>query len=191
MSTFPQNPFEILNPNVRWALSQEELKEKAYEQLLPPLVHKIRVAVNEWRERDYKGASDTTKALLNFWFNTEHKDNGTFFRYYFAQREAIESIIYVYEVARARDKYELMRFDSSGRISTAVQDKGSARIKNFISLRKAKPLVANNQSYLVRKRVFLLKSLATINSNLNLPRFLKIVQTLFPLVKIIQHLILK
>jgi hypothetical protein len=36
MSTFPQNPFEILNPNVRWAPSQKELKERAYEQLLLP-----------------------------------------------------------------------------------------------------------------------------------------------------------
>ncbi|MCK4385109.1 MAG: DEAD/DEAH box helicase family protein, partial [candidate division Zixibacteria bacterium] len=121
MNSFPQNPFQILDPNVRWAPSQEDLQEKAYEQLIPPLVYKIRLAVKEWRDSDYLGASDTTKALLQFWFKDEgHKKNGDVFRYYFAQREAIESIIYLYEIAKAKDKYELMRFDSSGRISTGM-----------------------------------------------------------------------
>ena len=132
MNEFPQNPFQILDPNIRWAPSQEDLQEKAYEQLIPPLVYKIRLAVKEWRDSDYSGASDTTKALLKFWFKPDGhlsvpskarqagKKNGHFFQYYFAQREAIESIIYLYEVAKARDKFELMRFDSSGRISTGM-----------------------------------------------------------------------
>ena len=47
MNEFPQNPFEILDPNIRWAPSQEDLKEKAYEQLIPPLVYKIRLEVKE------------------------------------------------------------------------------------------------------------------------------------------------
>jgi len=116
-----QNPFQILDPGIRWAPSQEDLKEKAYEQLIPPLVYKIRLALKEWRDSDYSGASDTTKALLQFWFKlTGHKKNDHVFQYYFAQREAIESIIYLYEVAKARDKFELMRFDSSGRISTGM-----------------------------------------------------------------------
>ncbi|MCD6153235.1 MAG: DEAD/DEAH box helicase family protein [Syntrophobacterales bacterium] len=121
MSEFPQNPFQILDPNIRWAPSQEDLQEKAYEQLIPPLVYKIRLALKEWRDSSYSGASDTTKALLQFWFKPDgHKKNELVFQYYFAQREAIESIIYLYEVAKARDKYELMRFDLSGRISTGM-----------------------------------------------------------------------
>ena len=36
------------------------------------------------------------------------------FQYYFAQREAIETIIWLYEVAKAKDKYDLIRYDSSG-----------------------------------------------------------------------------
>ena len=121
MNTFPQNPFEILDPDIRWAPSKEDLQEKAYEQLIPPLVYKIRQAVKEWRDSDYSGASDTTKALLQFWFKPDgHKKNEHVFQYYFAQREAIESIIYLYEVAKARDKFDLMRFDSSGRISTGM-----------------------------------------------------------------------
>ena len=58
---------------------------------------------------------------MHFWFKPDgHKKNDHIFQYYFAQREAIESIIYLYEIARARDKFELMRFDSSGRISTGM-----------------------------------------------------------------------
>jgi len=121
MNKFPQNPFEILDPNIRWAPSQEDLQEKAYEQLIPPLVYKIRMAVKGWRDSDYSGASDTSKALLQFWFKPDgHKKNDHIFQYYFAQREAIESIIYLYEIAKARDKFELIRFDSSGRISTGM-----------------------------------------------------------------------
>ncbi|MCK4816188.1 DEAD/DEAH box helicase family protein, partial [bacterium] len=118
---FPQNPFQVLDPNIRWAPSQEDLQEKAYEQLIPPLVYKIRLAVKEWRDSDYSGASDTTKALLfnrEHWIEKEGRKNKL--QYYFAQREAIESIIYLYEVVKARDKYELLRFDSSGRISTGM-----------------------------------------------------------------------
>ncbi|MFH1931342.1 MAG: DEAD/DEAH box helicase family protein [Pseudomonadota bacterium] len=121
MNEFPQNPFQILDPNIRWAPSQDNLFQKAYEQLIPPLVYKIRLAVKEWRDSYYSGVSETTKALLQFWFKPDgHKKNGSVFQYYFAQREAIESIIYLYEIAKAKDKYELMRFDSSGRISTGM-----------------------------------------------------------------------
>ena len=65
---------------------------------------------------EYKGASETARTLLNFWFNTPHP-NG--FRFYFSQREAIESVIYLYEVAQARDKYALVtKFDSSNELNT-------------------------------------------------------------------------
>jgi len=121
---FPESPFRILDPSQRWAPSKEDLGEQAYEKLLPPLVHKIRIAVKEWRESSYRGASKTSKALLEHWFQREHfyteNDEQKQFRYYFAQREAVESVIYLYEIAEARDKYELMKFDSSGRVSTGM-----------------------------------------------------------------------
>ena len=44
------------------------------------------------------------------------------FRYYFAQREAIETIIYLYEAKRVKDKFDLMRFDSSGAITPGQFD---------------------------------------------------------------------
>jgi type III restriction enzyme len=44
------------------------------------------------------------------------------FQYYFAQREALETIIYLYDVINVKDKYDLMRFDSSGAVSTGMFD---------------------------------------------------------------------
>jgi type III restriction enzyme len=124
MPTFPKNPFTILDPSIRWvpAVTGDDLFNTAQETLLPPMVHKIRTEVKEWRERNYEGASVTSKQLLQFWFNTPHQAAENEFRFYFAQQEAIESIIYLYEVAKARDKYELIKYDSLGRVSPGMFD---------------------------------------------------------------------
>ena len=123
------DPFKILSPNERWAPSQSQMAlfQNEYEKLLPPLVYKIRLAVEKWRDDNYKGASVTSKSLLNFWFNHDHQIGKTKFSFFFAQREAIESIIYLYEIAKAKDKYDLMRFDSSGRVSTGMFDESWTR----------------------------------------------------------------
>lgn len=69
---FPTSPYEILPPDQRWFPAAENLRETAYEKLLPPLVAKIRVAVSEWRASGYLGAFETSKALLAWWFETDH-----------------------------------------------------------------------------------------------------------------------
>jgi len=68
-----------------------------------PIAQNLRSAVRDWREGFYAGASDTTRYLLNHWFNRSHRkkaDNGEEypFNYYFCQREAIETLIYLKEV---------------------------------------------------------------------------------------------
>ncbi|MBK9212014.1 MAG: DEAD/DEAH box helicase family protein [Saprospiraceae bacterium] len=126
---FQPNPYQIMAPSERWAPSQSQMdaSQNAYDKLLPPLVNKIRLAVAKWRDEDYLGASQTSKSLLNFWFNEEHIIGQTKFSFFFSQREAIESIIYLYEIVKAKDKYELMRFDSSQRISTGMFDENWTR----------------------------------------------------------------
>jgi len=62
----------------------------------------LRVAVKEWRNAFYAGASDTTRHLLNYWFERSHRKTTLSgedfeFRYYFCQREAIETLIYLKE----------------------------------------------------------------------------------------------
>jgi type III restriction enzyme len=62
---------------------------------------KIKKAIVSWRMEGYKGASEITKRLLTFWFLEDHYDaSGKIFKFWDAQREAIEALIYVYEVAK-------------------------------------------------------------------------------------------
>jgi type III restriction enzyme len=122
---FPKSPHTILDPKIRWFPADEVLREQGYEKLLPPLVAELRKKVKTWRDSGYDGASGTSKSLLKWWFQTEHyipKTNGetSEFKYYFAQREAIETVIYLYEVVKVKDKYDLIRFDSSGAVSAGM-----------------------------------------------------------------------
>ena len=71
-SNFPKSPHEILSPELRWFPADEALREKGYEKLLPPLVVELRKRVKEFRDSDYNGASETSKSLLRWWFQTEH-----------------------------------------------------------------------------------------------------------------------
>lgn len=77
---------------------------------LLPLEQRIKSAAAAWRERGYGGASPVTKRLLEFWFVEDHflKD-GSEFRLYRAQREAIEALVYAYEVCRYYNLYSLSR----------------------------------------------------------------------------------
>lgn len=68
-----------------------------------PCVPGIRKKVEEWRDGGYKGVSDTTRILLNYWFKTDHRPRGgPKFAYHYFQREAVETLIYLYEVAKVR-----------------------------------------------------------------------------------------
>lgn len=129
---FPLSPYEQLIPVQRWFPADEALRSTAYEKLLPPLVAKVREEVFAWRTNRYVGASATSAALLHHWFETEHlieNADGSLspFRYYFAQREAVETVIWLFEVRRARDKYDLLRFDASGAVSSGMFDEAWPR----------------------------------------------------------------
>jgi type III restriction enzyme len=68
-----------------------------------PCVPGIREKVKTWREGGCKGITDTTRILLNYWFQTDHKlPDGRKFKYHPFQREAVETLIYLYEVAKVR-----------------------------------------------------------------------------------------
>lgn len=74
------------------------------------IVQRLREEVATWRQTEYAGASDTTRELLYHWFHTDHLvagagggaapsgTDGATFSYYFCQREAIETLVYLYEV---------------------------------------------------------------------------------------------
>ena len=124
---FPDSPHAILDPELRWFLADETLRESSAEKLMPPLVAQLRRQVQAFRSSGYAGASPTSRSLLNWWFEEPHlleQSDGSAveFRYFFAQREAVETVIYLYDVVGVRDKYDLMRFDSTGAVSTGMFD---------------------------------------------------------------------
>jgi type III restriction enzyme len=129
---FPSSPYSILDPEIRWFPADEALRDTSADKLMPPLVPTLRKRVKEWRESGYVGATQTSKSLLNWWFNTPKlwpQPDGTLgdFQYYFAQREAIETIVYLYDVVGAKDKHDLMRFDATGVVSGSMFDESWRR----------------------------------------------------------------
>ncbi|MEA3364713.1 MAG: DEAD/DEAH box helicase family protein, partial [Candidatus Hydrogenedentes bacterium] len=124
---FPDSPHAILDPDIRWFPADEALRETSMEKLMPPLISQLRRKVKEFRDGGYVGAADTSRSLLNWWFNTPHmlqQAGGTMiqFQYYFAQREALETIVYLYDVAGVQDKHDMMRFDATGLVSGSMFD---------------------------------------------------------------------
>ena len=75
------------------------------------LVPKIRSEVNRWREEGYPGVSEVTLRLFEYWFQEDHAVFGypIPFRFYFCQREAIETLVWLVEAARQRDVQELVK----------------------------------------------------------------------------------
>lgn len=85
----------------------------------------VRAEVDDWRRGMYAGASDTARTLLQHWFTHDHVVTGPDgteqpFSYYFCQREAVETLIYLYEVRRIRRLAGLMAEFSSGDSETAA-----------------------------------------------------------------------
>ena len=93
-------------------------KARSNEQTLFDITPQLRTAacvpaikreVADWRAAGYPGVTNTTKQLLNHWFHSDHRlRNGRAFTYHQSQREAIESLVYVWEVARVWSRKELL-----------------------------------------------------------------------------------
>jgi type III restriction enzyme len=75
-----------------------------------PVVPSLYTAVRAWaRYNAYQGVTDTTRELLNHWFETDHTLwNGQPFTYHAFQREAIETLIYLWEVEQLRQQTALL-----------------------------------------------------------------------------------
>jgi type III restriction enzyme len=62
-------------------------------------VNNLRDEVRRWREDSpsYKGTSNVTRRLLEWWFERDEERKAQRKRFFFCQQEAIESVIYLYE----------------------------------------------------------------------------------------------
>jgi len=96
-------PTDILHPDQR-------KPSKAY------LADGIRKAIFTWRQQSYPGVTATTKRLLQFWFDEDHIVEREPCEFWFCQREAVESLIYVYEVLKKRIFIDLAREFGKGPI---------------------------------------------------------------------------
>jgi len=78
-------------------------------------VNGVRARVDAWRAQGYPDASSTTRRLLVFWFADEHRsEDGQPFRFYFCQREAVETFIYLTEIEPVRGLKDLLEFAEHG-----------------------------------------------------------------------------
>ncbi len=130
---FPSDPHLVLDPSQRWLPDPRRTDGSGNDLLLPPMVAQLRQHVQRFRQASYAGASATSQALLHWWFLEPHllpnaDSNLEEFCYFFAQREAIETIIYLLEVANVTDKFDLLRFDSSGEVSANFFDEDWLRL---------------------------------------------------------------
>jgi type III restriction enzyme len=78
-------------------------------------VNGVRAHVDAWRAQGYAGASATSRRLLGFWFADEHRTtDGGPFRFYFCQREAVETFIYLTEIEPVRGLKDLLEYAEHG-----------------------------------------------------------------------------
>lgn len=80
-----------------------------------PLVEALRHEVGAWRaDGRYDGARPTTRRLLEHWFLDQHQTtDGDPFSFYFCQREAVETLIYLHEVVGIRSAQGMFaRYDA-------------------------------------------------------------------------------
>src|SRR5881397_1449778 len=69
----------------------------------------LREAAKAWRADGYKGTTATTSLLLNYWFSNDHRlPSGRPFVWHASQREAIETLIFVWEAEKIRTRRELL-----------------------------------------------------------------------------------
>lgn len=129
-SDFPTSPYAILDPKLRW-YPGAETDQSEIGKLIPPLVQKIREGVHAWRAAGYPGISNTSYALLRHWFLEDHisstPDGETNFQYYFAQREAVETAIWLFEHEEARTPSSLIGYTSINSISPGMFEENWTR----------------------------------------------------------------
>jgi type III restriction enzyme len=127
---FPTSPYAILDPKLRW-YPGAETDEAEIGKLIPPLVQKIREGVHTWRLAGYPGISKTSYSLLSHWFLEDHisitPDGEVNFQYYFAQREAVETAIWLFEHEQAKTPASLIGYTSIESISTGMFEENWTR----------------------------------------------------------------
>jgi type III restriction enzyme len=89
----------------------DDLSASAAE--LNEVVNQLREDVRTWREAGYSGTAVVTRRLLEWWFERDEERLAIAQRFFFCQQEAVETLIYLYEVQNRRqmpDTGDLLRY---------------------------------------------------------------------------------
>jgi len=73
----------------------------AGEQMNDSINH-LRDEIREWRASGYSGTAVVTRRLLEWWFERDEERRAVAKRFFFCQQEAVETVIYLYEVQGRR-----------------------------------------------------------------------------------------
>jgi type III restriction enzyme len=65
-------------------------------------VNQLRGEVRAWRKAGYPDTAMVTRRLLEWWFERDEERRATAKRFFFCQQEAVETVIYLYEVQGRR-----------------------------------------------------------------------------------------
>src|SRR6516162_1974814 len=66
------------------------------------LVNQLRDEIRDWRAKGYPDTALVTRRLLEWWFERDEERKVMGKRFFFCQQEAIETVIYLYEVQNRR-----------------------------------------------------------------------------------------
>jgi type III restriction enzyme len=73
---------------------------------LNTFVNQLRDDVRAWREAGWPGTAVVTRRLLEWWFERDEERGAVAKRFFFCQQEAVETVIYLYEVQNRRKMAE-------------------------------------------------------------------------------------
>jgi hypothetical protein len=105
-------------PRTRMRGGQLELNlaEGAYSEELQQeneFINKVRIKIKEWRLTGYKGITKTSRDLLYYW-KDENREN----RLFICQIEALETLIYINEVAEKSGEMWIPAVNNSAKYGT-------------------------------------------------------------------------
>lgn len=128
--TRPTSHLIKTGPN-EWAATDGRRQSKAL------MVNRIRDEVDAWRNDGYPGATATTLRLFQYWFDEDHHlPEFGLFKYYFCQREAVETLVYLYQVKGFRDVFKLVQAfyedPERSQLELGITTKGARKIRRFV-----------------------------------------------------------
>jgi len=95
---------EYLQNGIAWAkLEWKRKNEKARYPSEALCVNNLRIKVKKWREEGYPNVTETTRYLLEYWFENPREKT-----LWYSQRESVETLIYLYEVEGIKKASQLI-----------------------------------------------------------------------------------